>query len=108
MSRLRRNLLLPVLAVSAALLLAAPASALPAFSSAESGWSRLLEPLFRLGHFLAPTGWAIDSESHPTPEPWGPAAGTSGLSAPDGSPANPSGPPAPPPSDSGWGTDPNG
>jgi len=104
MSRPRRILLLPTFGVLATLLLAAPASALPAFSSADSTWDRFLEPLFRLGQMLTPEGWAIGSDSHPTPEPWGPA----GLFAPEGWATDPNGPPAPPPAESGWSTDPNG
>ena len=80
MSRLRRILLLPALAVSAALLIATPASALPAFVDSESGWARFLEPWVRLGHLFSLDGWSTD----------------------------PTGRVAPPPSNQGWDTDPNG
>ncbi len=110
MSRPRRILLLPCLALFAALLLAAPAAALPVFAGADLGWSRFLEPLFRLGRLFAPQGWSIDPDGQPAPEPGTvPAgAGPAGLFAPEGWATDPNGRVAPPPSSQGWATDPNG
>lgn len=106
MSRPRR-FLLPALAVFAALLLAAPASALPVFAGADSGWARFLEPLFRLGRLWAPEGWLTDPNGRPAPPP---AEGSrpSGLFAPEGWLTDPNGLVAPPPAQSDWLTDPNG
>jgi hypothetical protein len=95
MSRLRRTLLLPTLAVFT-LLLASPASALPAPVEGGSGWSFFLEPLFRWVRILEPNG---------SPEG---KASPAGVFAADDSPAPTSPPPTPPPSNQGWSTDPNG
>ncbi len=110
MSRTRRILLLPCLAVLAPLLLAAPAAALPAFAGADLGWSRFLEPLVRLGRLFAPQGWAIDPDGQPASAPGTvPAgAGPAGLFAPQGWGIDPNGQPVPPPAESGWAIDPNG
>ncbi len=110
MSRTRRILLLPCLAVLALLLLAAPAAALPAFAGADSSWSRWFEPLVRLGRLFAPAGWSIDPNGNPAPAPGAipVGAGPAGLFAPEGWSIDPNGRVAPPPSSQGWATDPNG
>lgn len=78
MSRSRRIFLLPAFALFASLLLAAPASALPAFLGSESGWARVFEPLFRL---FVPEGWATEAPSGLfANEGW--AIDTNGLVAP--------------------------
>lgn len=107
MSRLRRIFLLPALAVSAALLIAAPASALPSFAGAESAWARLLEPLLRLGGLFATQGWSIDPGGRPAP-PSTEDVGPSGLFAPEGWLIDSNGRVAPPLSNQGWDLDPNG
>jgi hypothetical protein len=102
-----RRFLLPALAVFVALLLAAPASALPALSGTEAGWARILEPLFRLGRLFAPEGWSTDPNGRTAPAPAA-GSGPRGLFAPEGWLIDPNGIVAPPPSESGWSTDPNG
>ena len=84
MSRSRRTLLLPALAILAALLLAAPASALPAFLDGEFGWTRLLEPLARLVHLYAPEGWDQDPVGRHGPPPPGGQDPTPGHNPPPG------------------------
>jgi hypothetical protein len=98
MSRLRRNLL-PAVAVFAGLLLAAPASALPAFSSTESGWTRILEPLLRLAELLTPAGGA--------PKPRPADAVPSGRFAPEGWAIDPNSLVISPPTNQGANTPPN-
>ncbi len=96
-----RRFLLPALAVFAALLLAAPASALPTFAGSESGWVRFLEPLLRWTDLFAPERWASDPNGRSAPAE---GTGPSGLFAPQGWLLDPNGlviPPSPNP-------DPNG
>ena len=98
MSRSGRNFLFPVLAVLAALLLAAPASALPVFEEAESGWARFLEPLFRL---FVPQ----HSDSNGRAAKNGDSTGLFDLQGWD---LDPNGLVVPPPLTHSWDTDPNG
>ncbi|HEV7668699.1 MAG TPA: hypothetical protein VGS22_09255 [Thermoanaerobaculia bacterium] len=105
MSRPRR-ILLPCLAI-VALLVTAPASALPSFTGADSGWARFLEPLFRLSDLFSPSGWDLDPNGLRTPEPAA-RTGPMGLFTPQGWAIDPNGRVAPPPAESGWDLDPNG
>lgn len=105
MSRPRR--ILPALALFAALLLAAPASALPGLAGTESGWARILEPLLRWSGLFAQQGWATDPNGNPSPAQTE-DVGPSGRFAPQGWATDPNGHVAPPPSEQGWATDPNG
>lgn len=75
MSRSRRTFVFPALAILAALLLATPASALPAFDEAEFGWARFLEPLLRLRHLFAPEHWDLDPNGRPGPNGGSPGGG---------------------------------